>query len=47
MEATGDIQQFLQDRKINIAELSKKAKGQDAETRQRQRDMAIKKRVSL
>ena len=46
MEATGDIQQFLQDRKINIAELSKKAKGQDAESRQRQREMAIKKRVS-
>ena len=50
MEAQDNLQQFIQDRRINIADLSKAVKEQDGESaaqrRERQRQLAIRKRVS-
>jgi hypothetical protein len=52
VEMDSNMQQFLGDRRISIADLSKKAQTSDsnetaAERRERLRDLAIKKRVSL
>ena len=53
MEGTPDsnVQKFLSERRISIADLAKQASGSDTETaaqrRERQRALAIQKRVSL
>lgn len=52
VEMDSNMRQFLGDRRISIADLSKKAQTSDSnetatERRERLRDLAIKKRVSL